>query len=46
MSTLTANCQWEDETVMEKTGHLPTYAETKKMKSLAVFIPMAAPELA
>jgi len=33
MSTLTVHCQWEDETVRERTGHLPSYAEAKKMKS-------------
>ena len=36
MSTLTVNCQWEDETVRERTGHLPSYAEAKKMKSLTL----------
>src|SRR6218665_1071270 len=34
MSTLTAHCQWEDETVRERTGHPPSFAEAKKMKSL------------
>jgi len=34
MSTLTAHCQWEDETVMERNGHPPSYAVAKKMKSL------------
>jgi len=33
MSTLTAHCQWEGETVRERTGHLPSYAEAKNMKS-------------
>src|SRR6218665_4025679 len=33
-STLTIQCQWEDETVRERTGHPPSYAEAKKMKSL------------
>jgi len=36
MSTLTAHCQWEDETVREKTIHPPSYAVTKKMKSLTL----------
>ena len=36
MSTLTAHCQWEDETVREKTGHQPSYAVAKKMKSLTL----------
>jgi len=26
-STLTGHCQWEDETVRERTGRLPSYAE-------------------
>ena len=30
MSTLTVHCQWEDDTVMERTGHPPFYAEAKK----------------
>jgi len=34
MSTLTAHCQWEDETVKERTGHLPSHAAAEKMKSL------------
>src|SRR6218665_3868944 len=34
MSTLTTPCQWEDETVRERTGHPPSYAEDKEMKSL------------
>src|SRR6218665_1225974 len=34
MSTLTAHYQWEDETVRERTGHPPSYAEAKKFKSL------------
>src|SRR6218665_915042 len=36
MSTLTAHCQWEDETVRERTGHPPSYAEAKKVKSLTL----------
>jgi len=36
MGTLTAHWQWEDETVRERTGHPPSYAEAKKMKSLAL----------
>jgi len=39
MSALTAHCQWEDETVRERTDHPPSYTEAKKMKSLTVFIP-------
>jgi len=35
MSTLTVHCQWEDEMVMERTGHTPSDTEAKKMKSLA-----------
>jgi len=34
MNTLTTHCQWG--TVREKTGHLPLYAEAKKMKSLTL----------
>ena len=34
MSTLTAHCQWEDETVKERTCHLPSHAAAEKMKSL------------
>jgi len=37
MSTLTVHCQWEDETVREMTGHPPSYAEAKKMKSLTLY---------
>src|SRR6218665_1778535 len=36
MSTLTAHCQWEDETVRERTGQPPSCAEAKKMKSLTL----------
>jgi len=36
MSTLTVYCQWEDETVRERTGHPPSYAEAKEMKSLTL----------
>ena len=36
MITLTAHCQWEDETVRERTGHPPSYAVVKKMKSLTL----------
>ena len=36
MSTLTAHCQWEDETVRERTGHPPSYAVAKKMKLLTL----------
>ena len=35
-STLTAHCQWEDETVKERTGHPSLYAEAEKMKSLTL----------
>ena len=28
--------QWEDQTVRERTGHPPSYAEAKKMKSLTL----------
>src|SRR6218665_2608267 len=34
--TLTIYCQWEDKTVREKTGHPPSYAEAKKMKSVTL----------
>ena len=34
MSTRTVHCQWEGETVRERTGHPPSYGEAKKMKSL------------
>jgi len=36
MSTLTANCQWEDEAVRERTGHSTSYAEAKKVKSVTL----------
>src|SRR5678816_4093294 len=36
MSTLTVHCRWDDETVRERTGHPPSYAEAKKMKSLTL----------
>jgi len=36
MSAQMEYCQWEDETVRERTGHLPSYAEAKKMKSLTL----------
>jgi len=37
MSTLTIHCQWEDEMVRERTGHLSSYAEAKeKLKSLTL----------
>jgi|SRR6218665_3764750 len=40
MSTLTVGlylyCRWEDETARNRTGHHSSYAETKKMKSLAL----------
>src|SRR6218665_516560 len=34
MSTLTTHRQWEEVMVRERTGHSPSYAEAKKMKSL------------
>ena len=36
MSTLTPHCLWEVETVRERTGHPPSYAVAKKIKSLTV----------
>jgi len=36
MSTLTAHCQWEDETVRERTGHPPAFAEAKKCSLLTL----------
>jgi len=39
MTTLTVHCQWEDETVREGTGHLPSsssYAKAKKIKLLTL----------
>ena len=44
MSTLTALCQWEDETVMERTGHPHSYALAKSVRiwSRWHFIPMAS----
>src|SRR6218665_1887752 len=30
ISTLTSHCQWEDEIVRERTGHLPSNAEVKE----------------
>src|SRR6218665_2446718 len=36
MSILTAHCQWEDETMRERTGHLPSHTEAKKTKSLTL----------
>src|SRR6218665_2364802 len=38
MSTLTAHCQWEDETVRERTGHLPSYAVANNMSSVSVSV--------
>ena len=37
MSKLTAHCQWVDETVWVRTGHPPSYAEAKKIKSLTLY---------
>ena len=36
MSTLTTQCECEDEKVRERTGQPPSYAEAKKMKSLTL----------
>jgi len=36
MSTLTVHHLWKDNMAREKIGHLPSYAETKKMKSLTL----------
>ena len=36
MSMLTVHCQLEDAMVRERTGHQPSYAEAKKMKSLTL----------
>ena len=30
------HCQWEDETVRDRTGQLLSYAKAKKMKSLTL----------
>src|SRR6218665_1860664 len=35
-TTLTLHGQWEDEMLRERTGHLPSYAEDKKMKSITL----------
>ena len=35
-NTTTARCQWEDETMRERTGHPPSHAEAKTMKSLTL----------
>jgi len=45
MSILTVYCLWEDEMVRERTGHIPSYAEAKKMK-LLTFQSLAASGLA
>jgi len=34
LEAMIVHCQWEHETV--RTGHPPSYAEAKKMKSLAL----------
>jgi len=39
MSTLTAHCQWKDETVRERTGLLPSYTEAKKMEVANISYP-------
>src|SRR6218665_333199 len=36
MNTWTTHCHWEDEMVKETTGHPPSYAEAKKIKSLTL----------
>jgi len=36
MSTLTAHCQWKDETVRERTDYPPSSAEAKKINSLVL----------
>src|SRR6218665_1049509 len=36
MSTLIIHCWWEDETVRERPGHPPSYAEAKKIKLLTL----------
>ena len=45
MSTLTIHCQWEDETVRERTGHPSSHAETKKMKLLTLLSPPGTLEI-
>jgi len=37
ISTLTVNCQWEDETARERTGYQTSYDGAKKMKLLALY---------
>src|SRR6218665_1750427 len=37
ISTLTAHCQWKEETVREGTDHPTSYALAKKMKSLTLY---------
>ena len=34
--SVTIHCHWKEETVRERTGQLPSYAEDKKMKSLTL----------
>ena len=34
MSTLTVHCQWEDETVRQRTSHPLSYTKAKKIKLL------------
>ena len=36
-TTIHVHCQWGDETITERTRHMPSYAEAKKMKSLALY---------
>ena len=38
MSIPIIHCQWEDETVRERTGRSPSYAGAKKIKPLIVHI--------
>src|SRR6218665_1533940 len=42
MSILTVHRQWENEMAREGTGQPPSYAKTKKMKSIT-FLPRAGP---
>jgi len=43
MNTLTVNCEWEDEMVRERTGHLLSYAKAKnEVANTSYPLPMAA----
>lgn len=35
-ATMAIDCRWEDESERERTGHTPSYAETKKIKLLTL----------